>query len=102
MTSMFEKEKVAESEGFEPPIPFRVCRFSRPVPSTTRPTLRLVQFYYSLQFCWTGCRGFFCRVAIRQRAGFNSEDALQMQEPSLWRVQFTGSDAISFAYFFIP
>ena len=32
---------VAESEGFEPPIPFRVCRFSRPVPSTTRPTLRL-------------------------------------------------------------
>jgi hypothetical protein len=31
---------VAESEGFEPPIPVKVCRFSRPVPSTTRPTLR--------------------------------------------------------------
>src|SRR4030095_5632476 len=33
---------MAESEGFEPPIPFQVCRFSRPVPSTTRPTLRLL------------------------------------------------------------
>src|SRR6185312_9411521 len=31
---------MAESEGFEPPIPVKVCRFSRPVPSTTRPTLR--------------------------------------------------------------
>ena len=33
--------KLAEREGFEPPIPFRVCRFSRPEPSTTRPPLRL-------------------------------------------------------------
>src|SRR2546423_10472829 len=31
---------MAESEGFEPPIPVKVCRFSRPVPSTARPTLR--------------------------------------------------------------
>ncbi len=31
---------VAEREGFEPPIPFRVCRFSRPEPSTARPPLR--------------------------------------------------------------
>src|ERR1039458_2828561 len=31
---------MAESEGFEPPIPFRVRRFSRPMPSTTRPALR--------------------------------------------------------------
>src|SRR6266436_4454015 len=38
---------MAEREGFEPPIPFQVCRFSRPVPSTTRPPLRLLQFYYS-------------------------------------------------------
>jgi hypothetical protein len=37
---------MAEREGFEPPIPFQVCRFSRPVPSTTRPPLRLIQFYY--------------------------------------------------------
>jgi hypothetical protein len=38
---------LAEREGFEPPIPFQVCRFSRPEPSTTRPPLRLLQFYYS-------------------------------------------------------
>ncbi len=38
---------MAEREGFEPPIPFQVCRFSRPVPSTTRPPLQLLQFYYS-------------------------------------------------------
>ena len=31
---------MAEREGFEPPIPFRVCRFSRPEPSTARPPLR--------------------------------------------------------------
>src|ERR1700691_1729742 len=31
---------MAEREGFEPPIPFRGCRFSRPEPSTTRPPLR--------------------------------------------------------------
>src|SRR4029453_4547849 len=30
----------AEGEGFEPPVPFRVQRFSRPPPSTTRPSLR--------------------------------------------------------------
>jgi hypothetical protein len=30
---------MAEREGFEPPKDFRPCRFSRPVPSTTRPPL---------------------------------------------------------------
>ena len=34
---------MAESEGFEPPIPFQVRRFSRPMPSTTRPALRSIQ-----------------------------------------------------------
>src|SRR5258708_30572004 len=38
---------MAEREGFEPPIPFQVCRFSRPVPSTTRPALQLLHFYYT-------------------------------------------------------
>ena len=33
---------MAESEGFEPSIAFRLCQFSRLVPSTTRPTLRLI------------------------------------------------------------
>ena len=34
------ERRVAEGEGFEPPGPFRVQRFSRPPPSTTRPSLR--------------------------------------------------------------
>ncbi len=41
---LYPSDCVAESEGFEPPIPFRVCRFSRPVPSTARPTLRCYSF----------------------------------------------------------
>jgi hypothetical protein len=31
---------MAEEEGFEPPIPFRVRQFSRLEPSTTRPLFR--------------------------------------------------------------
>src|SRR5215472_19218217 len=31
---------MAEGGGFEPPVPFRVQWFSRPPPSTTRPSLR--------------------------------------------------------------
>src|SRR5437867_2127547 len=31
---------LAEGEGFEPPVPFRAQWFSRPPPSTTRPSLR--------------------------------------------------------------
>jgi hypothetical protein len=42
--------KVAEREGFEPPIRFPVFQFSRLAPSTTRPSLRLLQFYYSPRF----------------------------------------------------
>lgn len=34
--------ELEEGEGFEPPIPFQVQRFSRPPPSTTRPSLRAV------------------------------------------------------------
>src|SRR5438874_12093886 len=36
---------LAEREGFEPPIPVKVCRFSRPLPSTTRPPLQ--PYYYA-------------------------------------------------------
>src|SRR5690606_6999777 len=31
-----ECRAATDGEGFEPSIPLRVCRFSRPVPSTTR------------------------------------------------------------------
>src|SRR6185295_7907013 len=34
--------ELAEGEGFEPPEPFPVQWFSRPPPSTTRPSLRTV------------------------------------------------------------
>src|SRR5215469_350649 len=37
-----ERRNLAEREGFEPPVPFRVRRFSRPEPSTTRPPLQPV------------------------------------------------------------
>ncbi len=36
---------MAEGEGFEPPVRFPVQRFSRPPPSTTRPSLRPSTFY---------------------------------------------------------
>src|SRR5208337_282374 len=44
---------LAEREGFEPPIPFRVCRFSRPEPSTTRPPLRCYSFT-TVSILWQG------------------------------------------------
>jgi hypothetical protein len=34
-------EQMAEGVGFEPTSDLRRCRFSRPVPSTARPPLRL-------------------------------------------------------------
>src|SRR5437879_9096757 len=47
---------MAEREGFEPPIPFRVCRFSRPVPSTARPPLRLTLLGASESIAWGNMR----------------------------------------------
>src|SRR5260370_33675374 len=41
---------MAEREGFEPPVRFPVLQFSRLAPSTPRPPLQLLQFYYSGQF----------------------------------------------------
>ena len=61
-------KELAESEGFEPPIPFRVCRFSRPVPSTTRPTLRTLLFYYRARFfsAWLLYRFFAALRSVGQ------------------------------------
>src|SRR6478735_11358408 len=39
-TNMRTAKSVAEREGFEPPIPLRVCRISSAVLSTTQPPLR--------------------------------------------------------------
>ena len=38
------RELVAEGEGFEPPVPFQVQRFSRPPVSTTHTSLRVSAF----------------------------------------------------------
>jgi hypothetical protein len=35
------RDNVAEREGFEPPLPFRVIQFSRLTRSTTLPSLRI-------------------------------------------------------------
>src|SRR5436190_4704323 len=43
---------VAEGEGFEPPVPFRVQWFSRPPPSTTRPSLPPSQAYNTSLLRW--------------------------------------------------
>ena len=40
-SSIQRRGEVAEGEGFEPPEPFPVQWFSRPPPSTTRPSLRV-------------------------------------------------------------
>jgi hypothetical protein len=37
---MFSEDLMAEGEGFEPPVPFRAQRFSRPPVSTAHPSLR--------------------------------------------------------------
>ena len=54
---------LAEREGFEPPIPFQVCRFSRPEPSTARPPLRGLPDLSRLYVEFSRLQGF--QAAIR-------------------------------------
>src|SRR5579863_3594706 len=55
--------ELAEREGFEPPVQFPVLQFSRLAPSTTRPPLQLLQFYYSANFFW-GFEGLSPSVSL--------------------------------------
>ena len=64
---------MAESEGFEPPIPFRVRRFSRPMPSTTRPALRSANADDWNQFTVSGV------IGMRRRGGFAHEGSMSPQ-----------------------
>ena len=48
---------LAEEEGFEPPIPVKVCWFSRPVHSTALPLLRMRRRCHHLSGC--KCTGVF-------------------------------------------
>ena len=60
---------MAEGEGFEPPVPFRAQRFSRPPVSTTHPSLRAGKCDVLDQFIVMGlCAGFPGR-AISIRVG---------------------------------
>ena len=68
---VYNKIELAEREGFEPTVRFPVLQFSRLAPSTTRPPLRLLQFYYSLQWPGMDCHKLFRSVWIDQYlAGF--------------------------------
>ena len=42
--SLFNFQGLAEEEGFEPPVPLQVRRFSKPLPSATRPLLQRMEF----------------------------------------------------------
>ncbi len=44
--------KLAEGEGFEPPVPFRVHRFSRPTVSTAHTSLRGYQKFTNQKASW--------------------------------------------------
>ena len=46
LNGRFPTSVLAEEVGFEPTVPSRVQRFSRPPPSTTRPLLRLARIIH--------------------------------------------------------
>ena len=50
METVDSKGVLAEEVGFEPTVPVRVQRFSRPPPSTTRPLLRWAKLLVLLYF----------------------------------------------------
>ncbi len=73
--------KLAEREGFEPPVPFQARRFSRPEPSTTRPPLRLSQFYYKLGLfaAYPQMAAFSRRIiGCQSNTGFSRRSSLNM------------------------
>lgn len=44
-----------EAEGFEPSVPVKGLRFSRPAPSTTQPRFLLIDFGYD-SICTLNCK----------------------------------------------
>src|SRR6476619_7488619 len=78
--------RLAEGEGFEPPVPFRVQWFSRPPPSTTRPSLRVEARVHHP--CFGGQAGSppyrnTCFGVARQGAGRRGGWVEILAEPSL-------------------
>jgi hypothetical protein len=87
--------ELAEGEGFEPPVPFRAQWFSRPPPSTTRPSLPPSQAYST-----TACYGVTRQSARRrdgrvERSGLNPRDCCKSKP--MFPVSVTGSVTIATA-----
>jgi hypothetical protein len=59
--------RVAEREGFEPPIRLPVCRISSAVLSTTQPPLRGLDIVRVFAFCQTARTGIATQTATEQR-----------------------------------
>src|SRR5262249_126961 len=65
---------LAEREGFEPPIPLRVCRISSAVLSTTQPPLRALSYNIIFRFdgfsnsqCYPNCYRSVLTLALPAR-----------------------------------
>ena len=68
---------VAEGEGFEPPVPFQVQRFSRPPVSTTHTSLR------NLPSILISATPFFLAYATTEQVG--QRQAQQMTQMTVWK-----------------
>jgi hypothetical protein len=95
--SRYATRTVAESEGFEPPIPFQVCRFSRPMQSTALPTLRAPYHTRKGVVLTLDVFGAYrLVVASRMPATFNFPSAISLSNRHLRNLQRTpfGNSAI--------
>src|SRR5271166_1247034 len=71
---------MAEREGFEPPIPFRVCALSRRVPSATRPSLRATGSIDSTRAFASNASQDRSRTAVAERYCARSSKEVQWRE----------------------
>ena len=61
---------MAEKEGFEPPIPLRVCRISSAVHSTTLPLLRNTGWRHGGAGCYIAAKFLPCKSLIAFHGAF--------------------------------
>src|SRR5579863_6648905 len=88
---------MAEGEGFEPPVPFRVQRFSRPPVSTTHATLRAsgINSLAVLRFQFApGCGDFLW--GHPRTDGFTNTFLVSLRAPTARRrrLNFSGAPAV--------
>ena len=91
-------KRLAEREGFEPPIPVKVCPLSRRIVSTTHAPLRVGRiflfssrilarrsFHLRLRFAWHSASGFRLRAQTpANRLNFNHSHTSPESSSSLW------------------